>query len=188
MRQFYKLSNFKLISARNSKFRSVLTLFYWSFKVENYIYINDPPKKDKDSKSPHNLHHSSHHLPKLVDKSTILREEHIKKLSANLIPRAIGYDWILSFSTEKNGFSLASLYRSLANVESPCLFVIKDKHHNVFGAMTVSRVYESKHKFFGNGESFLFTFTPKFKVFKWSGENRFFTRGLADGLAFGCSE
>ena len=110
------------------------------------------------------------------------------KLSENLIPRAIGYNWVLSFSTEINGFSLSSLYRSLSHIQSPCLFVILDTNHNVFGAMTVSKVYELKHKFDGTGESFLYTFTPKFKIFKWSGENSFFIRSRDDSLAFGCSE
>jgi hypothetical protein len=56
------------------------------------------------------------------------------------------------------------------------------------GAMTVSKVFESKHKFYGTGESFLYTFYPEFKVFKWSKENNFFIRAQADGIAFGVSE
>ncbi len=80
------------------------------------------------------------------------------------------------------------MYRALANIKTPCLFVILDSNQNVFGAMTVAKVYESKHNFYGTGESFLYTFTPKFKIFKWTKENNFFTRTYADGIAFGISE
>ena len=54
--------------------------------------------------------------------------------------------------------------------------------------MTAAKVYQSDHQFYGTGESFLYTFCPNFKVFKWTGENNFFTRGLVDSLAFGCTE
>lgn len=90
-------------------------------------------------------------LPKLMEPSTILQEEHLKKvnhtsykilikfksnlklfqLNVNLIPRAVGYDWILSFSTDLHGFSLGTLYRQLAEIESPCLLIVKDSNNNV---------------------------------------------------------
>ncbi len=53
------------------------------------------------------------------------------KLNVNLIPRAMGYSWVLSFSTEEHGFSLATLYRHLAEIESPCLIVVMDTNRNV---------------------------------------------------------
>jgi hypothetical protein len=53
--------------------------------------------------------------------------------------------------------------------------------------MSSSKLYQSEH-YYGTGESFLFTFYPTFKVFKWTGENNFFTRGTLEGLGFGCGE
>ena len=53
------------------------------------------------------------------------------KLNLNLIPRAVGYNWVLSFSTEANGFSLNTMYRTLADVDTPCLIVIMDTNRNV---------------------------------------------------------
>jgi hypothetical protein len=53
--------------------------------------------------------------------------------------------------------------------------------------MSSSKLYQSEH-YYGTGESFLFTFYPSFKVFKWTGENNFFTRGTLEGLGFGCGE
>jgi len=126
-------------------------------------------------------------LPTLMNESLILKEEHLRKLNVNLIARAIGYNWILSFSTEEHGFSLGTMYRKLADVETPCLVVVKDTNNNVFGAMSSTKLYQSEH-FYGTGESFLFTFTPTFRVFKWTGENNFFTRGQAESIAFGCSD
>jgi hypothetical protein len=43
----------------------------------------------------------------------------------------MGYNWVLSFCTEEHGFSLATLYRHLAEIESPCLIVVMDTNRNV---------------------------------------------------------
>jgi hypothetical protein len=150
-------------------------------------------------------------LPILDHETTILKEEHLRKvvflfkkynsyfriyfnlfcllikLNVNLIPRAVGYRWVLSFSTELNGFSLTTLYRLLSETEGPCLVVVKDTNNDIFGTMTSSKLMLSEH-FYGTGESFLFTFYPEFKVFKWTGENNFFIRGTVDSIGFGCGE
>ncbi|CAF0703097.1 unnamed protein product [Brachionus calyciflorus] len=126
-------------------------------------------------------------LPTLTQQSIILKDEHLRKLNANLIPRAVGYDWILSFSTELHGFSLGTMYRQLSEVEGPCLIVVLDSNQNIFGAMSSCKLYPSEH-YYGTGESFLFSFTPSFKVYKWTGENNFFIRGNSEGLGFGCAE
>ena len=92
-------------------------------------------------------------LPTLMNESLILKEDHLRKvfqkitlihiksiknnllksikLNINLIARAVGYNWVLSFSTEEHGFSLNTLYRKLADVEGPCLIVVKDTANNV---------------------------------------------------------
>lgn len=70
-------------------------------------------------------------LPVLTSKSDILKDEHLRKLNVNLIPRAMGYAWIKSFSTDEQGFSLKHLYRQLSEVETPCLIVVQDTCRNV---------------------------------------------------------
>ena len=42
-----------------------------------------------------------------------------------------GYPWTLVFSTSQNGFSLSSLYRKMATIESPILLIIEDTQGNV---------------------------------------------------------
>lgn len=54
-----------------------------------------------------------------------------EKLCGHLPARAEGYSWSLVFSTSQNGFSLNSLYRKLARIESPILIVIQDTENNV---------------------------------------------------------
>jgi hypothetical protein len=81
----------------------------------------------------------------------------------NLIPRAVGYNWTLSFSTEAHGFSLNTLYRQMVEVESPCLVVVQDTSGQVFGAMAPCTLTPSEY-FYGTGETFLYTFNPSFRV------------------------
>lgn len=45
-------------------------------------------------------------------------------------------------------------------------------------------------KFYGTGESYLFTFESPtdIKVFEWTGENNYFVKGSPDGVCIGCGE
>lgn len=87
----------------------------------------------------------------------------INQLVKNLPARTVGYPWSCVYSTDKHGFSLKSLYRSMKGIDSPILIVIKDTSNNVFGAQ-VSCALKVSDYFYGTGESFLFTFYPQFKV------------------------
>ncbi|KAH6935084.1 hypothetical protein HPB50_003343 [Hyalomma asiaticum] len=60
-------------------------------------------------------------------------------------------------------------------------------NEEVFGVLTSCSLRMSDH-FYGTGESFLFTFHPEFKLYKWTGENGYFIKGNADSLAFGAGD
>ncbi|VDI82281.1 Hypothetical predicted protein [Mytilus galloprovincialis] len=102
-------------------------------------------------------------------------------------PRTVGYPWSLIYSTEKHGFSLKTMYRHMHDIDTPILLVVKDTAENVFGAMTSCEMKVSDH-FYGTGESFLYSFYPEFKVFRWTGENNFFMKGNQESLSIGAGQ
>ncbi|XP_032876165.1 oxidation resistance protein 1 isoform X2 [Amblyraja radiata] len=122
--------------------------------------------------------------PNLSEKSELLQTDQIEKLAKNLPPRTVGYPWTLIYSTAKHGMSLKTLYRSMTGVDTPMLLVIKDSDGQLFGALA-SEPFKVSDCFYGTGETFLFTFYPEFKIFKWTGDNMFFIKGDMDSLAFG---
>uniref|UniRef100_A0A0A9WJJ9 Oxidation resistance protein 1 n=1 Tax=Lygus hesperus TaxID=30085 RepID=A0A0A9WJJ9_LYGHE len=126
-------------------------------------------------------------IPELRGTTEILTEEHRKQLSRHLPARAEGYTWTLVFSTSQHGFSLNSLYRKMANIQSPILMVIEDTFNNVFGALTSCPLQISDH-FYGTGESFLYRFAPDLKVYKWTGENTYHIKGDYEALCIGAGD
>ncbi|KAM9666643.1 nuclear receptor coactivator 7 isoform 2-T7 [Trichechus inunguis] len=54
----------------------------------------------------------------------------------------------------------------------------------IFGAYATHPFKFSDH-YYGTGETFLYTFSPNFKVFKWSGENSYFINGDISSLELG---
>ncbi|KAJ7397586.1 Oxidation resistance protein 1 [Pitangus sulphuratus] len=106
------------------------------------------------------------------------------QLTKSLPPRTIGYPWTLVYSTAKHGMSLKTLYRTMMGLDTPVLLVIKDSDGQVFGALA-SEPFKVSDGFYGTGETFMFTFSPDFEVFKWTGDNMFFIKGDMDSLAFG---
>lgn len=126
-------------------------------------------------------------LPELIGDTEILDVEHRRMLSKRLPARAEGYSWNLIFSTSQHGFSLQTMYRKMAQYDTPVLMVVQDTENNVFGALTSCTVKASDH-FYGTGESFLFTFCPEFKHFTWTGENVYFIKGNPESLAIGAGD
>lgn len=123
-------------------------------------------------------------LPVLTDPSALLQDTHIEKLACRLPARVQGYPWRLAYSTGEHGTSLKTLYRSLAEVDSPVLLVIKDMDSQVFGAFSTHPFRVSEHCY-GTGETFLYSFCPEIKMFRWTGENSYFVKGNIDSLQLG---
>uniref|UniRef100_A0A3P8UQ38 Si:ch211-15d5.11 n=1 Tax=Cynoglossus semilaevis TaxID=244447 RepID=A0A3P8UQ38_CYNSE len=110
---------------------------------------------------------------------------HVFQLSKELPPRTVSRTWQLVYSTSRHGSSLKSLYRKLSGTDSPVLIVIKDTFlPQVFGAF-LSHPLRPSETFYGTGETFLFMLHPRFKCFKWTGENSFFIKGDLDSFAIG---
>ncbi|XP_018612488.1 nuclear receptor coactivator 7 isoform X2 [Scleropages formosus] len=123
-------------------------------------------------------------LPELTDQSELLDEFHLQELATHLPARTQGYPWRLAYSTIVHGTSLKTMYRNLAHLDSPVLLVIKDMDNQVFGAFA-SHPFRVSNCCYGTGETFLYSFSPNLKVFRWTGENSYFVRGHRDSLQMG---
>ncbi|CAB1340141.1 unnamed protein product [Coregonus sp. 'balchen'] len=123
-------------------------------------------------------------LPMLSDPSALLQDTHIEKLACRLPARVQGYPWRLAYSTVEHGTSLKTLYRSLLDVDSPVLLVIKDMNNQLFGGYSTHPFRVSEHSY-GTGETFLFSFCPEIKMYNWTGENSYFVKGNIDSLQMG---
>ncbi|XP_073166041.1 TLD domain-containing protein 2 isoform X1 [Lepidochelys kempii] len=122
--------------------------------------------------------------PVLNGESNILCAGQVQQLVPHLPPRVTGYPWNLLYCTARDGFSLKSMYRSMNKLSSPVLLVIRDTDRQMFGAFSSTTIRLSSC-FYGTGETFLFSFSPELKVFKWTGSNTFFMKGDADLLVIG---
>lgn len=122
--------------------------------------------------------------PELKQKSFLLEDMDIEKLARSLPARVKEYAWHLMYRMQVHGASLKTLYRNVSTLDSPVLLIVKDMDNQVFGAYATHpfRICES---FYGTGETFLFTFSPDFKVFHWSGENSYFIYGEPSYLGLG---
>ncbi|KAK3087028.1 hypothetical protein FSP39_000610 [Pinctada imbricata] len=126
-------------------------------------------------------------MPEMIGESTILQDFHIQMINKHMPARTVGYPWTLNYSTDQHGFSLKTLYRDMHKMDSPVLMVVKDTRDNIFGALTSCELKQSDH-FYGTGESFLFTFWPEFKVFRWTGDNSLFIKGSSESIAIGAGQ
>ncbi|XP_032206635.1 TLD domain-containing protein 2 isoform X2 [Mustela erminea] len=124
--------------------------------------------------------------PQLAEASQVLGASEIRQLSLHLPARVMGHPWSLAFCTSRDGFSLRSLYRQMEGHSGPVLLVLRDQDGQMFGAFSSSAIRLSKG-FYGTGETFLFSFSPQLKVFKWTGSNSFFVKGDLDSLMMGSS-
>ena len=105
------------------------------------------------------------------------------RLVGALPPRLRLCSWTLLYGTKRDGISLQSLYRRGAG-RSPTLLLLRDTAGGAFGAFC-SEPWRVAPRYFGTGESFVFTLEPAPRLFPWSTANSFFQLGQADSLAVG---
>ncbi|NWX16177.1 TLDC2 protein, partial [Aegotheles bennettii] len=108
----------------------------------------------------------------------------LPQLGPHLPPRLRQQPWHLLYCTDRDGFSLQNLYRHGGQPGSPALLLIRDTEAQAFGAFLATAIRCSTG-FYGTGETFLFSFSPELKVFRWTGRNNFFVKGDVDLLMVG---
>ncbi|POI33117.1 hypothetical protein CIB84_003130 [Bambusicola thoracicus] len=113
-----------------------------------------------------------------------LSEPTLPQLGPHLPTRLRQQPWSLLYCTARDGFSLRTLYRCTSQLSSPALLLIRDTEAQAFGAFSTSPIHVS-NGFYGTGETFLFSFSPELKVFRWTGRNSFFLKGDVDLLMVG---
>ena len=130
---------------------NITRAFYY---FEQIVSLNDEVRRALYGSSLSTLDLDSY-LPDLIGHSEVMNDEHRKQLAKHLPARIegcsfyllifflgglhsrlflyfdIGYPWTLVFSTAQHGFSLNSLYRKMAGVDSPVLLIIEDTRGNV---------------------------------------------------------
>jgi hypothetical protein len=97
--------------------------------------------------------------------------------------------WSLAFCTDLDGCSLQTLFRRLDGCAQSVLLV-RDASGALFGAY-LSEAWRPGHRYFGTGESFLFSARrpadpePRLVPFRWTRANAHFAHADAHGLSFG---
>ncbi|XP_074964466.1 TLD domain-containing protein 2 isoform X2 [Phalacrocorax aristotelis] len=113
-----------------------------------------------------------------------LRARYHLLLGSHLPPRLMQQPWHLLYCTGRDGFSLRTLYRCGDQPGCPALLLIRDTEAQAFGAFSATPI-RCSNGFYGTGETFLFSFSPELKVFRWTGRNNFFLKGDVDLLMVG---
>jgi len=93
--------------------------------------------------------------PEVIGESVILSEEETIWLDKQLPLRLVCSRWILAFSTDQHGFSLANMYHYLRDWYGPIMLVVLDRNKNRFGAFVTDSLHPD-YKIRGGGECFVF--------------------------------
>eukprot|EP00056_Hartaetosiga_gracilis_P005621 m.86913 g.86913 ORF g.86913 m.86913 type:complete len:740 (-) comp12227_c0_seq5:214-2433(-) len=124
------------------------------------------------------------HIPILTSPSTIVKPEMLEMVVLSM-PRLCAMKKLsLIYSSVEHGISLHTLYRHAALNPGPSLLIVSDVNEYVFGSY-VSNTWEITDRFYGSGESFLFTIKPEVNIFKWTGENNYVMMGEKEALVVG---
>lgn len=120
----------------------------------------------------------------LTDQSRLLRIDHIQQISRHLPAAMTVCTWSLVYSSHTHGSCLGTLYRNMTKWDTCVLVFIRDSLGQVFGAFCTSPLKVSP-SFYGTGQGFLFSFSPRLQVFRWTYANNYFINGGKEFLAFG---
>eukprot|EP01041_Mallomonas_annulata_P000361 gene361-661_t len=133
----------------------------------------------------------SHTSVQTEDSSLIVTPSQMSQLAKWLPESESCHNWVLKYSLRQDGASLETLI-SLCTIRgingrstySSCLIIVEDSWGYIFGGY-LSHDLQNNGGYYGNGEDFVYSLTPKPEKFKWTGENDFFTISNTHQLAMG---
>ncbi|XP_021290888.1 oxidation resistance protein 1 isoform X1 [Herrania umbratica] len=125
--------------------------------------------------------------PNLADESVFINCDLYEFLVSSLPNIVKGRQWVLLYSTLKDGISLRTLTRKSAELPGPCLLITGDRQGAVFGAMLECPLKPTpKRKYQGTNQTFVFTtIYGEPRLFRPTGANRYYYMCLNDLLALG---
>jgi len=128
------------------------------------------------------------YIPKLIEDSNILTNEHFLQILDYIPPVLKLRNWKLVYSNVVNGMSLNTLFFRCEDI-GPNILVVQDFKGWVFGAFC-SDSWMRGQQFYGKGETFLFSFKDGKKInsYLWTGKNYDFQFADSDGLAVGIGD
>jgi hypothetical protein len=125
------------------------------------------------------------------DKSLIVTVSQIKELF-KFLPKSVDSNvWTLRYSLRRDGTSLETLLslsvltdRAGRPVHTSYVIFIEDSWGYVFGGY-VAHGLENKNRYYGNGDSFVFSIAPIVSAYKWTGVNDLFIVSNNQSIAMG---
>ncbi|KAJ0401884.1 hypothetical protein ATCC90586_003492 [Pythium insidiosum] len=168
-----------------------------STEEETSALTSGHPSPPRFCKKPSFAFKPEDYKTKLLNPSHILTLDHIAYIDHALPMTCQLCRWFLLYSTEVHGSSLHSLL-VLAKNQTPTLIVVKDDQGNVFGGFG-SDEWRRATQYFGNGETFIFSFAPRagstqtdgadpganFVKYGWSRRNNYFMLCSEESLVMG---
>ncbi|XP_019181346.1 PREDICTED: nuclear receptor coactivator 7 [Ipomoea nil] len=129
-------------------------------------------------------------MPNLINESLFVTPDLYEFLQASLPNIVKGCQWMLLYSTDRDGISLRTLIHKSADTSGPCLLITGDKEGSVFGGLLEAPLTPTaKPKYQGTNQSFVFTtLYGEPRMFRPTGANRYFFLCMYDQLAFGGGE
>uniref|UniRef100_A0A0A9DK60 TLDc domain-containing protein n=1 Tax=Arundo donax TaxID=35708 RepID=A0A0A9DK60_ARUDO len=126
-------------------------------------------------------------LPAMSEPSMLLSEMMRAALYTSLPVLVQGKNWILVYSTWRNGISLSTLYRRSMLCAGPSLLIVGDRRGAVFGGLVEAPLRPIiKRKYQGTKDCFVFTNVDGHPVIcRPTGVNNYFTFCSPEYLAMG---
>jgi hypothetical protein len=122
----------------------------------------------------------------IVGQSRIVERKEVIQIQGNVPARFHNSVWRLLFQLSIHGCSYSTMYEQTEKQE-PLILLLRTDGNDRIGAFLPSGLKRSP-RYYGTGETFVFHFTPRLEVFRWTrgpDSNEFFISSSAEDLTMG---
>ncbi|KAJ4462200.1 putative oxidation resistance protein 1 [Paratrimastix pyriformis] len=120
--------------------------------------------------------------PMLLEGTTAISYKQIVEIASSLSTKYRHMNWKQLFSSAVHGVSLQTFFWRCNT--APSVLIVVDREGKVFGGFC-PEPWQKSGGYYGNGDTFVFTFSPTYQSFRWARTNPYWMMGGEDGIAMG---